>query len=450
MKIIVIGAGIGGLCTYQALRKNLPPSTVIDIYEAYPSALATNGLIGGGLSLAPNGQRALSAISPSVLSYILARGYSNPNVTFRNNFGQMVCQMPFGSKERYGFQTILCPRATVHEALLLDDDIHQNIHWNRKVERVFETDNSVRVQFQDGIIETCDILIGADGSRSICRNALYDQEYAPRYDGVTGLGGFVPISSLSPSIQEGIEKEPQVITISQNGTFGMSKCSHPSEPVQRVLWFCSFEIDPPPSRTTSASELIDGLLARYGDWKSPYDPSPTSPLVREVLTKACEEGNNKWLILPRYFTPVLPHWTSLYALSSTRSDGTTNGSGRIFLLGDSVHSMPPDGAQGVSCAVEDALALALILKRYPDFSSETIKQAAKAYEDIRKPRVNKILAEAKGRADRKREVNYLTLKIRELAMYIMSWLPESFLNDEVFGHDVQAEVAKYFGDGTVA
>jgi hypothetical protein len=133
-----------------------------------------------------------------------------------------------------------------------------------------------------------------------------------------------------------------VITISQNGAFGLSKCSHPSDPVQRVLWFCSFEIDPPPSRTTPPVEIIDGLLARYGDWKSPYDPSDSTSLVREVLTKACEDSNNKWLILPRWFTPILPHWTSLHGLSKTGSDGIATGSGRIILLGDSVHSMPPE------------------------------------------------------------------------------------------------------------
>ncbi|THU97638.1 FAD/NAD(P)-binding domain-containing protein [Dendrothele bispora CBS 962.96] len=445
MRIIIIGGGIGGLATHHALRKNLPHATIIDVYEAYPSALTTNGLIGGGLSLAPNGQRALSAISPPALSYILARGYPNPNVTFRNNSGKMICQMLFAEYFFLMFEQVLCSRAAVHEALLVHDDIDKKVHWNYRVKRVFETDTSVKVEFEDGSIETCDLLIGADGSRSVCRDALYGEEYAAQYDGMTGLGGFVPLSSLSPSIQSGLEKEPQVITLSQNGTFGMSMCSHPSDPVQKVLWFCSFEIDTPPARTTPASELIDQLLARYSDWKSPYDPSSSS-LFREILIKACEGDNSKWLILPRYFTPNLPHWTSLYGLSKTGSDGAATGSGRIILLGDSVHSMPPDGAQGVSCAVEDALALALILKRSPELTSETIKKVAKAYEDIRKPRVDKILAEAKGRADRKRGISYLTLKIREAAMYIMSWLPESYLHDEVFGYDTQAEVVKYYRD----
>jgi 2-polyprenyl-6-methoxyphenol hydroxylase-like FAD-dependent oxidoreductase len=78
------------------------------------------------------------------------------------------------------------------------------------------------------------------------------------------------------------------------------------------------------------------------------------------------------------------------------------------------------GAQGVSCAVEDALALSLILKRHSKFTPDDFREVARAYEEIRKPRVDKILAEAKERADRKREVSYLTLKIRETAMYLMS------------------------------
>jgi hypothetical protein len=162
------------------------------------------------------------------------------------------------------------------------------------------------------------------------------------FSGMTAVCGFIPISSLSPSIQESIQKEPRVMNMGQHGAFGLFKSSHPSDSIQRVLWNCFFEINPPPSRTTPPVELLDPLLARYGDWKSPYDPSPSTGLIREVLTKACEDGNNKWLILPRWFTPILPHWTSLHGLSETGSDGVAMGSGRVVLLGDSAHAMPSE------------------------------------------------------------------------------------------------------------
>ncbi|EEB88718.1 hypothetical protein MPER_13268 [Moniliophthora perniciosa FA553] len=103
MKIIIVGGGIGGLTAYHALRKYLPPTSTISIYEAYPNSLSTTTLVGGGIGLAPNGQRALASISPSAVNYIASRGKETPAFTFRNEQGKFLGRLNTGEKARYGF-----------------------------------------------------------------------------------------------------------------------------------------------------------------------------------------------------------------------------------------------------------------------------------------------------------------------------------------------------------
>ncbi|KAF5393027.1 hypothetical protein D9757_001108 [Collybiopsis confluens] len=177
---------------------------------------------------------------------------------------------------------------------------------------------------------------------------------------------------------------------------------------------------------------------------------PQKTLFKQIITIAyAGKDDNNWLMLPRFYTPLLPHWSSLHGLSASGSEtgsSTSERCGRIILLGDAAHAMPPEGAQGVSCAVEDCLTFSLLLKHYLSNNRDedkAIAHAAKSYEDIRLPRANKILVEAKAKADRKRQISWVQDKIREIAIWVISWLPESVLNDEIFAYDVHVEVAKY-------
>lgn len=82
----------------------------------------------------------------------------------------------------------------------------------------------------------------------------------------------------------------------------------------------------------------------------------------------------------------------------------------------------PEGAQGVSCAVEDSLALALLLKHYSASETENetiIAKTAMSYEDIRLPRVSKILLEAKTRADQRRQITWTKSKMREIVLGVL-------------------------------
>jgi 2-polyprenyl-6-methoxyphenol hydroxylase-like FAD-dependent oxidoreductase len=181
MKIIIIGGGIGGFSAYHALQKHLSDKVTLKVYEAYPSASSTKSMIGGGLGLAPNGLRALSSLSPQIAQYVQDHGFNGSIITLRNSSRKLLGQMRFGRKERYGFDQVLLPRASVHDALL--KDVPDNaVEWKKRACEVRETEEGVEVEFEDGTIEKADLVIGADGVRSKVREAIFGKEYEAQYE----------------------------------------------------------------------------------------------------------------------------------------------------------------------------------------------------------------------------------------------------------------------------
>jgi len=184
MKILIIGGGIGGFSMYHALRKHLAetsPATTIKIFEAYPSASSTKTIIGGGLGLAPNGLRALASLSPEIAQDIQAHGFCQSTITLRNSRGKLLGGIRNGRKERYGFDQVLLPRESVHDAVLKDVP-PDAVEWKKKAREVRETEEGVEVEFEDGTVEKGDLVIGADGVRSKVREAIFGNKYQAEYE----------------------------------------------------------------------------------------------------------------------------------------------------------------------------------------------------------------------------------------------------------------------------
>ncbi len=133
---------------------------------------------------------ALNAISPASVLYLRAHGNACPYFTIRNQNGTTLGQLG-GLDDR-----ILIPRASAHEALLLGipDGV---IKWGRKVVEVKETADAAQVVFEDSTVETCDLVIGADGIKSVCRQALFGKEaYQAQYEYVSSLNRFIILSPM--------------------------------------------------------------------------------------------------------------------------------------------------------------------------------------------------------------------------------------------------------------
>ncbi|KAF7375248.1 FAD-binding protein [Mycena sanguinolenta] len=434
MKIVIVGGGIGGIAAYHALRKHLadasPPVTIL-VLESHENIASTASAIGGGLGLAPNGLRAISLISPDAAAYIEEQGFPGEIFSFLNSKGKLLGRFRIGRKARYGLGELMLPRATVHDALL--QELRPGaVAWNHKVRSVKEDQDGVELMLENGTVERADLVIGADGVRSVVREAIFGHKYDATYEGLTGVGGFIPINSLSESLRESIRKDPVTMTFGPDGFFGYSPASRDIESQSaQLMWWSTYETVEPPPRDTPRTAILDQLMARHANWVSPAD-TPTYPVFREIIAQGCAE-TSQLLILPGYVTPRLPHWSSL------------SGSGRILLLGDSSHCLPPHAGQGVACAVEDAVAIALLLKHYRVShrfgTEESLRRTAAAYETVRMKRVGRILDLAKYGGQTKKKQSWWQEKVRDFFMWLLCKLPES-LNDAQFAYDIEAEIAK--------
>lgn len=205
------------------------------------------------------------------------------------------------------------------------------------------------------------------------------------------------MSSLSERFREGLRTEGVTMTFGAHGFFGYSMVGGSAQrdgtpsTDQEIQWWSIYEAKTPPPRDMPPTDVRNQLLERHGSWVSPYD-TPERRVHEDILSLGCSEG---LLILPRYVAPRIPHWCS------------PSGTGRVILLGDAAHAMPPDSGQGVSCAAEDAVALGLLLKHHLISKQLGVEAAlaatARDYEAVRMKRVWKILDVAKRNGDSKKK-----------------------------------------------
>lgn len=225
MKIIIIGAGISGLTSYLFLKKHLPrPSTpatdhVYTIYEAYEtdkdstfeqrlsSSEAGEGslhsstlIVGGGLGIGPNGVNVLRRLDPDLLKDIVASGYVVSKYNMKSKHGillmSMDSQVPDSENDHdvndHGSEKKMINSVAISRHLLwrsLRTRVPDGIIINKRISQVVagSYDEPVVVRFEDGSKPVeADLVIGADGLRSITKNALFPDIkgdiYPPQYE----------------------------------------------------------------------------------------------------------------------------------------------------------------------------------------------------------------------------------------------------------------------------
>jgi hypothetical protein len=274
------------------------------------------------------------------------------------------------------------------------------------------------------------------------------------------------------------------------GFFGYSMCSplpeklpvHPAtNPAPFIQWWSTYEVATPPNskEQISPENIKAQLLARHEDWKSPYD-SQAGGLFKQIIDLGCRSESftfdpdapvpgkaedarlgydTKVIVRPRYVTPRLPYWSNA---TSPAEETPPCGRGRIVLIGDAAHAI--DSGHGASCALEDAVVYSLLLSHFLSIagaSSTPLEQAAKAYEELRKPRVHQILDIAKRNGNNKKDMGWFTQMIRDFFMWILCKCQSTvfffflgFLilfssvkfpqpHSSVFGYDAETAVEKF-------
>lgn len=304
-RVVVIGGGIGGLTAAAALHQRGLRVTVL---ERAPSLQP----IGAAISLSPNALRALDVIGLGDEIRGLAAWQGDGGL--RTPGGRWLSRSDAeAAAARFGGPLVLLHRATLIDRLaaLLPADAVRTAADARLADPG-DRDRPARVRTPEGELEA-DLVVAADGIHSAVRGTLFPCHPGPVYSGFTTWRVVIPLPGADFASHE---------------TWGRGRIwgTHPLKDGRVYAYAAAVA----PAGGHAADERAE-LLHRYGDW---HDPVPA------VLAAARPED-------------VLRHDVHHIAEPLPAYHG-----GRVALVGDAAHAMPPTLGQGGNQAIEDAIVLA--------------------------------------------------------------------------------------------
>ena len=312
-KIVIIGGGIGGLTAAVALARR---GLAAEIYEQAPALEE----IGAGVGLWANALRALEPIGLADQVRGLAERMTRQGIT-RPDGRWLMCYPSEAMERRWGAAFAAVPRAELQRLLASHVD-PAAIHLGARCRGIRDTGDGVTAGFAGGHEVKADVLIGADGVHSVVRDAL--RPAAPlRYRGYTAVRALTPAGSV-PLPRDGME------TWGRGTRFGFAPASG-----GRIIWYASWNAAAGDDRDGDTAERLRAL---FGAWHAPIpaliEATPDEAIVRNDI----------------YDRRPARTWTK----------------GRVALIGDAIHPMTPDLAQGACQAIVDATTLAGCLAETAD------------------------------------------------------------------------------------
>src|SRR5579862_9274857 len=390
LRIAIIGGGIGGLTAALALRARGLDVSVFEQAEQLKE-------IGAGVSIYPNAARLLKRIglghelekigSP-IAGIVLYTSQGEPIITSTGPATPAIS----GSGQAYN----------VHRAdflkLLFDALPSATIRLGHRCVALAENPDGTRLTFANGASAEADVVIGADGIRSVVQREIGLQS-RPASEGIMAYRGLIPAEGLAWA---GLLKDPALWLGS-----GRSFLLYPVAGGRLINMVAFVPTDTDAEESWSAPGDLKALAAEYAGWDNP---------VRDTIN-ALEE-TFRWGIYDR---APLPRWSTE----------------RITLMGDAAHPMVPHVGQGAGQSIEDGFTLAVLLE---GCTTKDVAVRLKLYETIRLERTSKVqaLARAAGKLYRSEhdDPSKKAARLRE-------WMAQG---QWVFKHDAERAAADALTD----
>ncbi len=327
MKIVIAGAGIGGLTAAMCLKRAGFDVTVYDsVSELKP--------LGVGINIQAGAVRILSdlGLEPA----LAATGIETSELRYANRHGQTIWADPRGKKAGLPWPQFSIHRGELQMILyrgaqaMLGTD---NIRFGRRIAGFEQKDKRVTARFvdRDGAeVERAeaDILIGADGIHSAVRAHFYPNEGPPKWQGILMWRGITvgkPFLDGATMVQAGHHNQKFVC-------YPVSR-AHAERGEALINWICDLHMG-------------DGALLPREDWNRPGTLADFLPRFAD--------WNFEWLDVPG----VIKSAHAIFEFPMVDRDPLPRWShGRVTLLGDAAHPMYPIGSNGASQAIIDGEAI---------------------------------------------------------------------------------------------
>jgi 2-polyprenyl-6-methoxyphenol hydroxylase-like FAD-dependent oxidoreductase len=353
-RVIVIGAGTGGLALAHGLRR-----AGVDVQVFERDALRTEGLHGYRVGIDPDGSRALHALLPPELyeTFVAtcARAPRWFSMLTEDLHEVLALEIPVQADPLESEKSV--SRMTLRQVLMtgLEDVITFGKEFTHFEQR---TDGTVTAHFADGSSATGDILVGADGAGSRVRKQYLPQ--ARQEDtGIIAIAGKLPITAESASLLP--PRVFQGISMVQ-APKGYSCILH----VMEFKWDRSGKIKS--GVGDSDAELIKvwpGLqfdnTRDYINWgfSATADKFPADVMDRrgDDLARLVAEMTPNWHPNLRRLFELTDPSTCFPVNIKTSVPVDPWPATNVTLIGDAIHTMTPGRGVGANTALRDAVLL---------------------------------------------------------------------------------------------
>jgi len=348
-KILVAGAGIGGLTAAACLARR---GFEVEIFEQAPQL----GEVGAGIQTSANAVKVLYDLG---LRDRLEQVAVKPKAYEFRRFdtGELLHYVPLNADDqherKHGTPYYHLHRVDIHS--ILADRVRElapsALHLDARVTDFQESENGVDLSLADGRTFRGDVLVGADGIKSVIRNKIVGDSQ-PRYTGQAAWRVTVPVERLPANLMDRVvtvfcgPKNHAVIYYLRSG---------------KVLNFVGCHERDWEEESWTSRRPWEELRSDYAGWH---------PIVQSVIDAADRNECFRWALNSR---PAVSQWSTAHAT----------------LLGDAVHPTLPYMAQGAVMAIEDSAVLARCLAGTP-----SVADALDRYQQARAERTARIVRES--------------------------------------------------------
>lgn len=336
LHVVIIGAGLGGLCLAQGLKKN---GISCAVYEK--DAAASSRSQGYRIRIDQGGCSALRSCLPASRYALFERTCAVPDdgmnmldAQLQALPGQWIDNWSDGHES---LPDLKADRHTMRRVLL--DGLREDVHFSRQFLHYDERDDGkVVAHFVNGVSVVADVLVAADGIHSAVATLRFPQ-LRPRDTGTVCIYGKTPATAIATQLPPFLRSGTNVVTAPglaavidamyfDAGAF----CAGDTPPDDYLYWALVGER----ARfgLASASELRHADVAQCIARATVNWAPPLQSLLRQTDPRMRT-------LVPIRIAPVAEAWQTT----------------RVTALGDAIHAMSPAGGLGANTALSDAAML---------------------------------------------------------------------------------------------